>query len=148
MKLGLACDHGGYELKEILKDYLADKGYEIIDYGTNTNESVDYPDYAAKLAKGVLAKEVDLGIAICGTGIGISIACNKFNGIGAAHVTDAFSAEATRKHNDANILCLGGRITGVEVAKNIVDNFLAAEFEGGRHQNRLDKITKIEKRGE
>lgn len=148
MKLGLACDHGGYELKEILKDYLADKGYEVIDYGTNTNESVDYPDYAAKLAKGVLAKEVDLGIAICGTGIGISIACNKFNGIRAAHVTDAFSAGATRKHNDANILCLGGRITGVEVAKNIVDNFLAAEFEGGRHQNRLDKITKIEKRGE
>lgn len=145
MKLGIAADHGGYDLKEQLKQHIEAKGIEIIDYGTHSLDSVDYPDYAYKLTTGVLSKEVDLGIAICGTGVGISIACNKVEGIRAAHCTDSFTARATRQHNDANIICLGGRITGIEIAKDIIDNFLGSSFDGGRHQNRINKITAIEK---
>lgn len=148
MKLGIAADHGGYELKELIIDHLKSKGYELVDYGTNSNESVDYPDYASKLCQGILDKEVDQGIAICGTGIGISIACNKFPGIRAALCSDTFSARATRNHNDANILCLGARVLGQEIAKDIVDNFLQEDFQGGRHQARVEKIHLIEKRGE
>ncbi|WP_425538563.1 ribose 5-phosphate isomerase B [Microaceticoccus formicicus] len=145
MKLGIAADHGGYDLKEQIKKHVEAKGIEIIDYGTHSLESVDYPDYAYKLTTAVLGKEVDLGIAICGTGVGISIACNKVEGIRAAHCTDSFTARATRQHNDANIICLGGRITGIEIAKDIIDNFLESSFDGGRHQNRINKITAIEK---
>lgn len=145
MKLGIAADHGGYDLKEQIKQHIEAKGIEIIDYGTHSLESVDYPDYAYKLTTAVLSKEVDLGIAICGTGVGISIACNKVEGIRAAHCTDSFTARATRQHNDANIICLGGRITGIEIAKDIIDNFLGSSFDGGRHQNRINKITAIEK---
>lgn len=144
MKLGLASDHGGYELKEILKDYLKEMGVETLDYGTDSTKSCDYPDYAYKLSKGVIDKEVDLGIAICGTGVGISIACNKVKGIRAGHATDAFTARAIRQHNNANIMALGARITGVEIAKDLVYNFINTDFEGGRHQNRIDKITGIE----
>lgn len=145
MKLGIAADHGGYDLKEQIKKHVEAKGIEIIDYGTHSLESVDYPDYAYKLTTAVLGKEVNLGIAICGTGVGISIACNKVEGIRAAHCTDSFTARATRQHNDANIICLGGRITGIEIAKDIIDNFLESSFDGGRHQNRINKITAIEK---
>lgn len=148
MKLGIAADHGGYELKELIIDHLRSKGYDLVDYGTNSNDSVDYPDYATKLCQGILNQEVDQGIAICGTGIGISIACNKFSGIRAALCSDTFSARATRNHNDANVLCLGARVLGQEIAKDIVDNFLLADFEGGRHQARVEKIHLIEKRGD
>lgn len=144
MKLGIASDHGGYELKEILKDHLSKKDIELVDYGTNSLESCDYPDYAKALAEGVVAGEVEMGIAICGTGVGISIACNKVKGIRAAHVTDTFTARAAREHNDANIICLGARITGVEIAKDIIDNFLLSSFQAGRHQKRIDKISEIE----
>lgn len=147
MKLGIASDHGGFDLKEILLDHLGSQGYELVDYGTNSTESVDYPDYGARLSQGLVEGQVDLGIAICGTGIGISIACNKIEGIRAAHCTDTFSARAAKNHNNANILCLGARITGVEIAKDIVDNFLKEDFDGGRHETRVNKITELEKRG-
>ena len=148
MKLGIASDHGGFKLKEIIREYLESKEYKIIDYGTKSDQSVDYPDYAEKISKGIQEGEVDLGIAICGTGIGISIACNKFKGIRAAHCTDAFSARAARQHNNANILCMGDRITGVEIAKDLVDNFLSADFQAGRHERRINKIAELEERGE
>ena len=147
MKLGIASDHGGFELKEELKKHIEEKGIEIKDFGTHSLKSVDYPDYAKKLCDAVLSSEVDLGIAICGTGVGVSIACNKVDGIRAGHCTDSFTARMIRNHNNANVICLGGRITGIEIAKDIIDNFLNSEFEGGRHQNRIDKITEIEKGG-
>lgn len=140
MKIGITSDHAGYDLKEVLKPYLEEKGFEVVDKGPFDKSSVDYPDFAKKLAKDVLEKEVDLGIGICGTGIGISIAFNKVKGIRAALCSDSLSAEYSRRHNNANVLCIGGRIIGDELAKDIVDRFLAAEFEGGRHQNRIDKV--------
>ncbi|MDO5717781.1 MAG: ribose 5-phosphate isomerase B [Tissierellia bacterium] len=145
MKLGIASDHGGFQLKEELKEYLEESGLEIIDYGTYSEESVDYPDYAFKLTDGVINGEVKYGIAICGTGVGISIACNKVKGIRAAHCTDSYTARVIREHNDANIICLGGRITGIEIAKDILDNFIKSEFEAGRHKTRVDKIISREK---
>lgn len=145
MKVGLAADHGGYDLKEIIKDHLKEKNIEYIDYGTESTDSVDYPDYALKLGEAIKNEEVDTGIAICGTGIGMSIALNKVPGIRAAHCTDTFSARAARRHNNAHVLCLGARITGSEIAKDIVDNYLESSFDGGRHQRRIDKITEIER---
>lgn len=144
MKLGFAADHGGFELKQILIAHAKELGYECVDYGTHSIDSVDYPDYAEKLARAIQQQEIDHGVAICGTGIGISIACNKFAGVRAALCHDTFSARATRQHNDANILCLGGRVTGVEIAKDILENYCNATFEGGRHQKRVEKICNIE----
>lgn len=143
MKIGLGSDHGGLELKEYIREYLEEQGVEYVDYGTNSSDSVDYPDYGEKLAKGVVAKEVDRGIAICGTGIGISIACNKVKGIRAALCGDTYSARMSRQHNNANILALGGRVLGRDLAMEIVSIWLETEFEGGRHQRRLDKISNI-----
>lgn len=142
--IGMAADHGGYAMKEIVKAHLVDKGYEVVDFGTTEESSVDYPDYAAKLTKAVLEGAVDKGIAVCGTGIGISIACNRVKGIRAALCGDTYSAKACRQHNDANILCLGGRVIGIEVAKDIVDTFFAHDFDRGRHQTRIDKIERVE----
>lgn len=144
MKIGIAADHGGYEMKEELILHLQKGGLEVIDYGTHGLESVDYPDYAKRVSQGVLSGEVQWGIAICGTGVGISIACNKINGIRAAHCTDSYTGRVVRKHNNANILCLGGRITGIEIAKDIVDAFLSSDFDGGRHAMRVDKVMAIE----
>lgn len=144
MKIGIASDHGGFELKEDIKAYLEEKGFEYTDYGTNSSDSVDYPDYGEKLAKGVVAKEVDKGIAICGTGIGISIACNKVKGIRAGLCGDTYSARMSREHNNANILALGGRVIGKDLAIEIVATWLEAEFQGGRHGRRVDKICGIE----
>lgn len=138
--IGLAADHGGYELKEQIKAHIQKKGMQIVDYGTDSLESVDYPDYAKKLADGILAGEVELGIALCGTGIGISIALNRKKGIRAALCHSEFEARTTRMHNDANVLCMGGRTTGIAIALAMVDEYLAAEFEGGRHQIRIEKI--------
>lgn len=145
MKIGIGCDHGGIVLKDACIDALSELGMEYIDYGTFSNESVDYPDFASKVAKAVLSKEVDKGILLCGTGIGISIAANKFRGIRCAHITDEFSAKMCAEHNDANIIAMGGRITTPCDAKAMVKAFLTTQFAGGRHSLRLDKIKEIEK---
>lgn len=146
MKIGLASDHGGFELKETIKNFLNEKGIEIVDYGTsNGNESVDYPDYAKKAVLGILKNEVDKAIIMCGTGIGISISANKFPGIRAALCWDSYTAKMSRLHNDANILAMGGRIIGPELAKEIVDTWLSYEFEGGRHKRRIDKLEELAK---
>ena len=145
MKIALGSDHGGYSLKNEIMEYLSANGYEIKDFGTYTKESCDYPDYAEKVAKAVAAKEFDLGILVCGTGIGMSIAANKVPGIRAALCSDTFSAHATVEHNNANILTLGERILGPGLALEIVKTFLAAKFEGERHERRLNKISAIEK---
>ena len=133
MKISIGCDHGGYELKEYIKENLLYKGIEVIDMGTNSTESVD-----------VQEKVSDLGILCCGTGIGMSIAANKFKGIRAAVVSDCFSAKATREHNNTNIICLGERVVGKGLALRIVDEWINAEFQGGRHEKRLKMIEKIE----
>lgn len=146
MKIAIGCDHGGVELKEEIKKYLFEAGYETKDFGTNSNESCDYPDYAILVAEAVASKEFDFGILICGTGIGIGIAANKIPGIRAALCSDTFSAHATREHNDANILTIGQRVVGPGLALDIVKTFLNTKFEGGRHQNRIHKITEIEKK--
>lgn len=142
--IAIGSDHGGYELKEQLLQFLNDSGYETQDCGTFSGESVDYPDIAEEVARAVLAHEADCGILVCGTGIGISIAANKIDGIRAAHCTDPYSARMAREHNNANIIALGGRITGTELAIDIVRAYLDAEFQGGRHQRRVDKITALE----
>lgn len=144
MKIAIGCDHGGYTLKEAVKAHLAEKGIEIEDFGCYSKDSVDYPPIAAKAARSVAAGENDFGILICSTGIGISISANKVKGIRAALCTDRHCAEMTRRHNNANILCMGGHVVTSETAKRIVDVFLGTEFEGDRHQRRIDLITDIE----
>ncbi|BCJ97267.1 ribose 5-phosphate isomerase B [Anaerocolumna chitinilytica] len=139
--IALGCDHGGYELKQEIIKHLEGKGVAYKDYGTYTEESCDYPVYAKKVAEAVLSKECELGILICGTGIGISITANKIKGIRAALCHDCFSAEATRQHNDANILALGGRVVGVGHALKIVDTFLDTPFsQDERHIRRISQI--------
>lgn len=144
MKIALGCDHGGINLKEAIKEYLKSKNIEIEDLGTNSSDSVNYPDYAFKVSTAVVSKECDLGILCCGTGIGMSIAANKCKGIRAAVVGDCFSAKATREHNNTNILCLGERVTGEGLALMIVDAWINAKFQGGRHLERLELIKEIE----
>ncbi|WP_125153345.1 ribose 5-phosphate isomerase B [Clostridium rectalis] len=144
MKIALGSDHAGLPLKEEIIKHLGDKGIQLEDFGTFTKESCDYPDYAMKVAEKVALKEFDFGILVCGTGIGISIAANKVKGIRAALCSDTFSAHACREHNNANILALGQRVVGAGLALDIVDTFLNAKFEGGRHQGRIDKIATIE----
>ncbi len=144
MKIALACDHGGFHLKEVIKSFLEELSIEYVDYGTYSEESVDYPDFAYRAAKAIVEGEADRGIFICGTGIGISIAANKVKGIRAALCYNVYAAEMSRRHNDANVLCLGGRVLGSELAKRIVKAWLETPFEGGRHKRRIDKISKIE----
>ena len=139
--IALGWDHGGYELKHEIKKYLDEKGIEYKDFGCDSTASVDYPVYAKKVAKAIQSGECEKGILICGTGIGISIAANRFKGIRAALCGDCFSAQATREHNDANILAMGGRVTGPGLAVKIVDTFLNTEFSGAeRHANRIRGI--------
>lgn len=145
MKIALGSDHGGYNLKNLIIDHLKTKGIEYEDLGCYSTESCDYPIYGEKVAKAVVKGEADYGIIVCGTGIGISIAANKVPGIRAAHCTDSFTARATRQHNNSNILALGERITGPSIALDIVDAFLSTEFEGGRHEKRVNMIETIEK---
>ena len=142
--IAIGADHGGFELKEHIKKHLDEIGVEYKDYGTYSEDSVDYPDCAAPVCKAVQDNSADRGILICGTGIGISIAANKHKGIRAALCSDVYSATMTKRHNDANIICLGGRVTGRELAFMIVDAWLNTEFEGGRHEVRIAKIHKIE----
>lgn len=146
MQIGLACDHGGFELKEELKAFLKTQGYEPLDMGTFSGESVDYPDFGTKVAEKVSQGILKRGILICGTGIGMSIVANKFRGVRASLVNDLYSARLSREHTDANVLVLGGRIIGKELAKEIVRVWLETPFEGGRHQRRLEKIEAIERK--
>ena len=144
MKIGLGSDHGGYVLKDEIKSHLEGRGIEVIDYGTHALESCDYPVYGEKVAEAVMAKECDYGILVCGTGIGISLAANKVKGIRCAVVSDTFSAEMSKAHNNANMLALGARVVGAGLALKIVDTFVDTEFEGGRHERRVNKIMDIE----
>lgn len=145
MKLALACDHGGFKLKETVKKHLEEKGYEVVDFGTYSEESCDYPDYASKAAFAVAKKECEKGIVICGTGIGVSIVANKVHGIRCALVHDVFSAKATRQHNDTNMMAMGARVIGEGLALEIVDAWLNASYEGGRHNLRIEKMMALEK---
>ncbi|HGY54134.1 MAG TPA: ribose 5-phosphate isomerase B [Caldithrix abyssi] len=148
LKLAIAADHGGYELKEYIVNYLRSRrDVEVTDLGTDTDkQSVDYPDYAAKVAKAIQNGRAERGILLCGTGIGISITANKFKGIRAALCHDAYTARMSRAHNDANILAMGGRTTGKETAMDMVRIWLETEFEGGRHSRRVGKITELEQK--
>ena len=146
MKIAIACDHGGLNLKNAVKKYLADNGYEVKDFGTDTTASCDYPDYALPAAEAVANGECERGIVICSTGIGVSIVANKVPGVRCAHCHDSYCAEFTRLHNNSNVLALGEKVVGVGYALKIVETFLKTEFEGGRHQRRVDKITEIEKK--
>lgn len=145
MKIAIGSDHGGLSLKKEIIMHLESKNIVVKDFGTYTEESCDYPDYALKVAQEVVAENFELGILICGTGIGIGIAANKVPGIRAALCSDTFSAHATREHNNANILTMGERVVGKGLALDIVDIFINTKFQGDRHQNRIDKITEIEK---
>lgn len=146
MKIAIGCDHGGYELKEALKQYIEGRGAEVVDFGTYSTDSVDYPVYGQKVSEAVSNKEADLGILICGTGLGMSYVANKVKGIRCACVSDVFSAEMSRLHNDANVLAIGARVVGLGLATKIVETFLGTEFEGGRHTRRVDMITAVEEK--
>jgi len=146
MKIAIGCDHGGLDLKKEIIKHLKSKNIEVTDFGTYTEDSCDYPDYALKVAEEVVAGRFELGILVCGTGIGVSIVANKVPGIRAALCSDTFSAHATREHNNANILTMGARVVGVGLALDIVDTFVSSKFQGDRHQRRIDKITEIEKK--
>jgi ribose 5-phosphate isomerase B len=140
MRILIASDHAGYELKQLVAEYTGNRGHEVVDLGPAGGEAVDYPDFAHELAARVGRGEAERGILVCGTGIGMAMAANRHTGVRAALCHDAFTAEAARRHNDANVLCLGGRVTGSGVALQIVDVFLAAPFDGGRHERRVHKI--------
>lgn len=144
MKFYVATDHAGVDLKDYTVELLKEKGHEVIDLGPFSKDRVDYPDYAVKVAQSVLSDAGSQGILICGSGIGMSMAANRFHGIRAALCHDAYTAQVARGHNDANILCFGERIVGKGVAESIIDSWLASSFEGGRHCGRVDKIEAIE----
>ena len=145
MKIALGCDHGGLEHKNAILEHLKERGFEVIDFGIYEQKSVDYPEIAVKVANCIASGEAERGFLVCGTGIGMSLAANKVKGIRAAACSEHFSAKYTRLHNDSNILCLGGRVIGVGTALELADLFVDTEFEGGRHQRRVDMITAIEK---
>lgn len=146
MKIAIAADHGGYKLKEEIKPYIESLGHTVTDFGAYSEDSVDYPDYAAPCARAVVSGEMDRGIVICGTGIGISIAANKIKGVRCGLCTDPVMARLTREHNDANMLAMGARIIGGELARGIVKAFLETDFSNGqRHIDRINKITELER---
>ncbi|MGH9470276.1 MAG: ribose 5-phosphate isomerase B [Terriglobia bacterium] len=146
MKVAIGSDHAGYALKESVRAYLAERGYEVEDCGVDSEQPADYPDYAAKVAVRVAAHYVGSGILICGTGLGVAIAANKVPGIRAATCNNTLLARFAREHNDSNVLAMGGRIVAPGEARRIVDTWFETEFAGGRHQQRVDKITAIEER--
>lgn len=145
MKVALGADHGGYDLKEEIRKHLEEKGYDILDLGTHSHDSVDYPRFGFAVGDAVINGKAELGIVVCGTGLGISMAANKVSGIRAAVCTETYSARMAREHNNANVLALGGRVTGVGLALDIVDVFVKTDFAGGRHARRVELITDIEK---
>ena len=144
MRIALGSDHGGYALKCRIKEHLEDRGYECVDFGCHSLESCDYPDFGAAAARAVAEGKCDRGIVICTTGIGISIAANKIKGIRCAHCADCLQAEMTRKHNDANMMAIGAGFTGKNMAERMVEVFLSTEFEGGRHERRVNKMMTLE----
>jgi ribose 5-phosphate isomerase B len=144
MRIATGSDHAGFTLKQDLIAWLDEQGHDVVDLGTTVKERCDYPDYAVKVAEAVTRGEADFGLLVCGTGIGMSMSANKVHGIRAAVVSDAFSARATRLHNDANVLCIGERVVGAGLAQEIVSAWLDADYEGGRHQGRIDKMMAIE----
>ena len=146
MKIGIANDHSAVEMKNEIAEYLKSLGYEVVKYGTDTTESDDYPVYGEKVANAVASGEVDRGVAICGTGVGIGLACNKVRGIRACTCSEVYSAEYSRRHNNANIVTFGARVIGIETAKQIVKVFMETEFEGGRQERRVNMIMDIEAR--
>ena len=141
--IALAADHGGFELKNLLAEKLAEWGYEPLDLGTYSTDSVDYPDMAAKMADAIKAGKAERGVLVCGTGIGISIAANRFPFIRAALIHDAFGARLCREHNNANVIVFGGRTTGIEVAYDCLNIFLNTQFAGGRHARRVEKLSHL-----
>ena len=147
MKIGFGCDHAAVELKNILKEHLAEQGYECVDFGTDSPDvKADYPEKGQAVAEAIISGEVDKGVLCCGTGIGISVSANKVPGIRAAVCSEPYSAKLSVEHNNANIIAVGARVVGSELAKMIVDAFFQAEFQGGRHARRVDMITAIEEK--
>lgn len=146
MKIGIGNDHSAVEMKNQIRKHLESKRYEVVNYGTDSTESSNYPVYGEAVANAVVSGEVDLGVLICGTGVGISLAANKVNGIRACVCSEPYSARLSREHNNSNIIAFGARVIGIEMAKMIVDEWLSAEYQGGRHQARVDMITEIENR--
>lgn len=144
MKIGIGNDHSAVEMKQEITAYLKELGHEVVNYGTDLNESCDYPEYGEKVGRAVVSGEVEKGILICGTGFGISLAANKVKGVRAVVCSEPYTAKLSRMHNDANILAFGARVVGIEMAKMIVNEWLNAEFEGGRHQRRIDMVMAIE----
>lgn len=145
MKIALGADHAGFELKQKVRDYLEKNGYQVKDEGTVSNESVDYPDFAKKVGEDVAGKQADLGILVCGSGVGMAIAANKVPGIRAANISSEYEAQYSREHNDANVLAIGARILDENKALTLIDKWLNTPFAGGRHQRRVDKIAAIER---
>ena len=143
-KIALGCDHAGFEMKDAVIAHLQERGWDVIDVGTNSSDSCDYPVFAHEVCKNIQDGNAELGILICGTGIGMSLVANKHRGIRAAACSDTFSARLTRVHNNANVLCFGTRVVGIGLALDLVDNFLDAEFEGGKHERRVNMITAYE----
>ena len=146
MKIGIGNDHAAVDMKNEISEYLKEKGYEVVNYGTDSNESCDYPVYGEKVGEAVAHGDVDLGILICGTGVGISLAANKVEGIRAVVCCEPYTAKLSRQHNNTNILAFGARVIGIETAKMIVDEWLNAEFMGGKHERRVNMLMDIEKR--
>ena len=145
MKIAIGNDHVAVEMKKEIKEYLESMGHEVVDVGTNSSERFDYPVSGYKVGKMVASGEADLGILICGTGVGISLAANKVHGVRACVCSDPYTARLSRQHNNSNVLAFGARVIGIELAKMIVDEWLQAEFQGGRHQARIDMLSQIEK---
>ena len=143
LKIAIGCDHAAYEMKSNIADMLRGRGMEVLDLGTNGPDSVDYPDFAAKVSETVISGEADRGVLICGTGLGMSMAANKYKGIRAALCSEPVSARLSRQHNDSNVLCMGARMIGTVMAEEIVATWLDTPFEGGRHQRRVEKITAL-----
>ena len=148
MKIAIGNDHTALEMKNEMKKFLEEKGYEVIDYGTNSTASCDYPVYGEKVGNAVAGGEADLGLAICGTGVGLSLACNKVKGIRCCVCSEPYTAKLSRMHNDSNVLAFGARVIGVEMAKMITEEWLNAKYEGGRHQRRVDQVMDIERRNQ
>lgn len=142
--IAIGCDHAGFQYKEDIKAYLENKGIQVKDYGTYSEESVDYPDFGIAVGQAVAGGECDKGLLFCGTGVGISISANKVRGIRAVVCSEPFSAKLSREHNNSNVLAMGSRVVGIELAKMIIDTWLNTEFEGGRHGRRVEKITEFD----
>ncbi len=147
MKIGIGNDHAAVEMKNVIKEHLEERGFEVVNFGTDSSESFDYPVAGYQVGRAVASGEVDLGVLICGTGVGISLAANKVTGVRACVCSEPYTAKLSRMHNNTNIIAFGARVVGSELAKMIVDEWLDAEYEGGRHQRRVDMLTEIDETG-